>query len=299
MGTFGIAGATLDFDVRDEPGGPAVVALHGLTSSRRRESLMRLDVASRVEGIRLLRYDARGHGRSGGTTDPATYRWPALARDLLGLLDHVLPGERVHGVGPSMGAGTLLHAALADPGRFASLTLLLPPTAWDTRRARSRDYERSAEAVAAHGVAALDAGADDADLPPAARGRPHTDPDVRADLLPAILRGAATTDLPAPDELGRITVPVQILAWTGDPGHPESTAATLRERLPAAGLSIAATPDDVVWWSRLLAARLRRWETVDPTVAGGAAGVREATGRRPRGERAGVSPWKGRWFDSG
>ncbi|MFP5020386.1 alpha/beta fold hydrolase [Pseudonocardia phyllosphaerae] len=282
MGTYEIAGAALDFDVTGDTG-PAVVGLHGLTSSRRRESLMGLDVAARVDGIRLLRYDARGHGRSGGTRDPADYRWPALAHDLLGLLDEVLPGRRVHGIGPSMGTGTLLHAALADPGRFASLTLMLPPAAWETRAARAGEYERAAAAVEADGIGAFTAGADDSLLPPAARGRPHTEPDVDPGLLPTILRGAARTDLPFPDDLERIGVPVQILAWTCDPGHPESTAATLRERLPAAGLSIAATPDDVVWWSRLYAARLRRWESLDPTADPAPEGVRERprdTGRR-------------------
>ncbi|MEJ8277941.1 alpha/beta fold hydrolase [Pseudonocardia spirodelae] len=288
MGSFEVAGAVLDHDLTGDAG-PAVVALHGLTSSRRRESVMGLDVAGRITGIRLLRYDARGHGRSTGTTDPADYRWPSLARDLLALLDHALPGRRVHGIGPSMGAGTLLHAALADPDRFASLTLMLPPTAWDTRRARAADYERAAVAVEAGGVTAFDPGTDEELLPPAARGRPRTAPDVRADVLPAVLRGAAATDLPDPDELERITVPVQILAWTGDPGHPESTARTLRSRLPAAGLAIAETPDDVRWWVRLVAARLRRWETLDPTPP--------APSGRPRGDRAGVSPCEGRWSE--
>ena len=36
---------------------------------------------------RLIRYDARGHGESGATADPADYAYPSLAADQLALAD--------------------------------------------------------------------------------------------------------------------------------------------------------------------------------------------------------------------
>ena len=45
--------------------------------------------------------------------------------------------ERVHGVGPSMGTGTPLHAASREPERFTGLTLWCHPTAWETRPAQA------------------------------------------------------------------------------------------------------------------------------------------------------------------
>ena len=36
---------------------------------------------------RLIRYDARGHGESGGGDEPREYALESLADDLLGLLD--------------------------------------------------------------------------------------------------------------------------------------------------------------------------------------------------------------------
>jgi pimeloyl-ACP methyl ester carboxylesterase len=40
-----------------------------------------------LRGIRLIRYDARGHGGSKATYRPEDYQWPALAADMLGLAD--------------------------------------------------------------------------------------------------------------------------------------------------------------------------------------------------------------------
>lgn len=51
----------------------------------------------------------------------------------------MFPGERVHGVGPSMGGATLLHTACRQPDRFSGLTLMVPPTAWETRAAKSAE----------------------------------------------------------------------------------------------------------------------------------------------------------------
>ncbi|RYJ05226.1 MAG: alpha/beta hydrolase [Actinomycetales bacterium] len=251
MSLFSVPGARISFDVVGDDG-PAVVALHGLTSSRRREELMQLDVANHVPGVRLLRYDARGHGRSTGRARPEDYRWPRLAEDLLALVDDVFPGEPVHGVGPSMGTATLLHAALSRPDRFRTLTLMVPPTAWASRRARAAGYEEAASLVETEGVAAF-VGADDAPRPPAVAHTPVGVPDVPTGLLPAVMRGAASSDLPRPQVVATIRVPTLVLAWTHDEGHPLSTAETLTSLLPDTTLRIAETPDDLATWPSLVA----------------------------------------------
>lgn len=256
MATLDVPGATLDFDVVGTDG-PPVVALHGLTSSRRREARMGLDVADRVDDVRLLRYDARGHGLSSGRHEPGDYRWSALARDLAALLDHVFPGERVHGVGPSMGTGTLLHAAVAEPWRFETLTLMIPPTAWATRAAKATEYEWSARLVESSGVRAFVAAADEAPDPPAVAGRPHTMPDVAEDLLPTVLRGAAGSDLPPRPAIGDVEQPTLVLAWTDDPAHPLETADALVELLPSSRLVVASHPDDVALWPKEIATHVR------------------------------------------
>jgi 3-oxoadipate enol-lactonase len=245
--TFDVPGAVLDVELSDEGGHP-VVQLHGLTSSRRRDRVLDLDLGRGLSGTRLLRYDARGHGRSTGRPVPADYRWEVLADDLLRLLDAWFPGERVHGVGPSMGTGTLLHAAVREPDRFAGLTLLVPPTAWGTRVAKSADYRLAAEVVEEHGMAAFVEAGRMVAPPPATVGVPETVPDVAESLLPTLLRGAALTDLPAPEAVATLDLPVLLLAWTGDPSHPLSTAEALHGLLPDARLEVATSLDHVHTW---------------------------------------------------
>ncbi|WP_082789312.1 alpha/beta fold hydrolase [Tsukamurella pseudospumae] len=253
MTSFDVPGARLAVEYSDEGGRP-VVQLHGLTSSRARDRVLDLDLGRGLSGTRLLRYDARGHGRSTGRPVPADYRWPNLADDLLRLLDAWFPGERVHGVGPSMGTGTLLHAAVRDPDRFGGLTLMVPPTAWATRPAKSIEYRSAATFLEERGLQAFLAAGEDAPVPPATVGHPATVPDVPEELLPALFRGAADSDLPAPEALARIDIPVTLLAWIDDPAHPVSTAEELSRMLPRASLSVARTPQDVRAWPAVLCA---------------------------------------------
>ncbi|MBS4099892.1 alpha/beta fold hydrolase [Tsukamurella paurometabola] len=251
MPTFRVPGAELATEFSDEHGRP-VVQLHGLTSSRARDRVLDLDLGRGLSGTRLLRYDARGHGSSTGRAVPEDYRWPNLADDLLRLLDHWFPGERVHGVGPSMGTGTLLHAAVREPARFSGLTLMVPPTAWATRLAKAAEYRAAAGLIEASGLEEFLAAGEGAVPPPATVEHPRTGPDVPESLLPSLFRGAAASDLPALEEIARIDVPVTVLAWIDDPAHPVSTAEALSRALPRATLSVARTPQDVQEWPSVL-----------------------------------------------
>lgn len=251
MTAFSVPGAALAWELSDE-GGVPVVQLHGLTSSRARDRVLDLDLGVGLSGTRLLRYDARGHGESTGRAVPDDYRWPALADDLLALLDARFPGEQVYGVGTSMGCGTLLHAATREPERFSGLTILLPPTAWETRRSQRQNYLANADLIEAHGLAAFLARAAEEPAPPATVGRPATLPEVSESLLPSVFRGAGDSDLPDPAQLARIEAPVRILAWVDDPSHPMSTAHRLAEILPNTTLTVARTPGDVREWPAVL-----------------------------------------------
>ncbi|MGB6124848.1 MAG: alpha/beta hydrolase [Gordonia sp. (in: high G+C Gram-positive bacteria)] len=255
MAKFTVPGAELDVSFSDEHGHP-VVQLHGLTSSRARDRTLGLDLGRGLSGTRLLRYDARAHGLSTGRPIADDYRWPQLADDLLRLLDAWFPGERVHGVGPSMGTATLLHAATLDPDRFSSLTLVIPPTAWATRIAMADGYRAAAELIERDGVDAFVEAGRAVPQPPTLAGVAETVPDIVANLLPSVLRGAAASDLPSPDMIAGIHVPTSILAWVDDPGHPLSTAEVLVDLLPSASLTVAHTPADLAAWPGLLHAQV-------------------------------------------
>lgn len=255
-GTFPVPGAQLSTSFSDEHG-QAVIQLHGLTSSRQRDRLLDLDLGRGLSGTRLLRYDARGHGTSTGRAASTDYQWDTLAGDLLMLLDAHFPHEQVHGVGPSMGCATLLKAAVLNPDRFSGFTLMLPPTAWESRKAQASEYLSRAEFLETHGMDAFLNAEKLHAQPPATVGTPDTVPDISAELLPWAYRGAAQSDLPSKEEITKITVPTTILSWTDDPGHPVSTAIELTRLMPNAQLRIATTPAEVTRWPQHLRDDLR------------------------------------------
>lgn len=236
--------------------GPDFVWGHGLTSSIASEDELGLfDFGSIARSVSVLRYDARGHGDSGSTPDTADYHWRALAEDQLALADRLGIGAHVAG-GASMGAATALHAAVLAPGRIRGLVLVIPPTAWATRAAQTDLYAAMADLVAAGEHETLLAAAASRPAPDPFTDDPYwgerfervltgTDPE----RLARVFRGAVITDLPAEAEIAAIDVPTLILAWTGDPGHPASTAARLQELIPGADLALATTPDGLAGWT--------------------------------------------------
>jgi 3-oxoadipate enol-lactonase len=252
-----VRGVRLAVDVRGS--GPVLVWGHGLTSSRRREDEMGglfgwsgLADAGRAT---VVRYDARGHGESGATPDADDYRWDALALDQWALVD-ALGLERPVLGGASMGAATALHAALLRPADVAGLVLVIPPTAWATRRAQASMYQAGADLVEASGTAPFVEAAAGAPVPAPFRDlpeQPRAVPDVAEDVLPTVLRGAAASDLPDPDALRSLDVPAVVLAWAGDPGHPEATAAVLADVLPQATLEVAEDLRTMLAWPERVA----------------------------------------------
>lgn len=251
-------GATLAYDSSGD--GPIVVQAHGLTSSRDAE-LELLDVRALAdEGQRLVRYDAAGHGRSPGSDDPERYRWTVLADDLIALLDEVGAEQPVDAIGISMGTGTILTAAVRHPERFRRLVLGLPPTAWDTRPAQAALYRQMADIIETRGWEGLAEllAAGPVTLPPVMAERELTPRfELRPETAPTVLRGAALSDLPTPDELVTLRMPVLLLPWAGDPGHPLATAERLHELLPDSELFVAENAADADTWPRRIAAFLR------------------------------------------
>lgn len=239
--------------------GPPVIWAHGLTSSRRAEvesPLLDLDAVAQVS--RVLRYDARGHGESGLSVELARYGWDEMALDQLALATH-LGIDRYVAAGASLGAATALQAAVAAPDRVAALVLVIPPTAWETRAAQSELYGSMADVVERSGTDALARAAAIVPPPDPLRDRPEwrearlrrlrqADP-VR---LATVFRGAATTDLPRRDRIAAIAAPTLVLAWTGDDGHPVSTAEELERLMPKATARYATTYEEFVGWSDLV-----------------------------------------------
>lgn len=246
--------------VRRTGSGPAFVWGHGLTSSMAKEDDAGLFDWSRVgRGHELVRYDARGHGTSEAGGGAAAYGWDALAVDLFAVADG-LGLDSFSAGGASMGAATTLHAAVARPERIDAMVLVIPPTAWATRVAQAGIYEGSAAVVEDAGIEGLMAARAALPPPPIFAGHPEllgSPPDVAAEVLPTVLRGAAATDLPPLERLATLDQPTLILAWKGDPGHPVATATALADALVRAELVVAPTLTEVTLWPEAVARFLR------------------------------------------
>lgn len=234
---------------------------HGFASSRAQDQRTQLlDWKRLAGGCRLVRWDARGHGDSDGVAEPGEYRWDNLGRDLVALAD-ALDVERFAAGGVSMGAAIALHAAAQAPDRVYALALVLPPTAYETRAIQAREYLECAAMVEREGVDAYAARVNSAPMPGLLEefaSRYQFVPAVSEQLLPAVLRGAAESDLPAMDAIRSIEAPTLVLAWDADPGHPLSTAERLVHRLPRAELHVARDISDLGSWTERIETFLAR-----------------------------------------
>src|SRR3954469_13937447 len=113
MATVNVNGTAFGYDETGE--GPAVVLLHAAIGDRR---MWDAQFTALAATHRVIRYDRRGFGETGGETgEHAHYE------DLLALLD-ARGIERVALVGASMGGACALDAALAAPERITRLALL-------------------------------------------------------------------------------------------------------------------------------------------------------------------------------
>ncbi len=263
MAQVNLRGFDLDYDVCGGGAAPPLIWGHGLTGSRGQSAAYPLvDLAPAEADRAVVRYDARGHGLSSMLDDPTQGSWAELANDQLALIDH-LGFDRVVIGGVSMGAGTAMHAALQLRDRLDKMILVIPPTGWAERAPQIALYEQMARVVEAKGPKALLAAS--TELPPPdpflgtteyADRRAGTLGSADPTRLAACFRGAAFADLPALDDLATITTPTLVLAWSGDPGHPVSTAEQLRATLPYVQVSIATTRAEYDSWSSLLHAFL-------------------------------------------
>lgn len=193
--------------------GPAVVLLHSY--------LMDLDMfAPQVEAFgadhRLIAIDERGHG---GTPADAPFDYWDVARDVLGVLDH-LGVERATIVGTSQGGFIALRTALIAPDRVTGIVALGTSAAAEDPQVAA-GYRQMAEAWVAGGptdqlldmVATICLGHFDATEWKAKWRTVGGEPFVR--ILTALVDRDSVLD-----RLGEISCPVLVLHGSADAAYP-------------------------------------------------------------------------------
>ena len=242
----------IDLYYEEYGSGPDLLFAHGLMGSvafapqfgERIE-----DIAAR--GLHVVAYDARGHGRSGFTTDPSDYTWASLAEDMLGLI-RALRLQHPVIYGGSMGASTALLLALEHPDAVSKLILQSPPGFGEGIAAARRQFlalsylfQFLGPGLTARFVTML----------PGVRKAAQAAPgfDLRAFLamqrrraIVAAIRGLLREGAPIPIErFGEIQQPALVLTHPDDPIHPLSSGELLHARLPHAKLAVA--PSATYW----------------------------------------------------
>jgi 3-oxoadipate enol-lactonase len=240
------SGGRLRVRVRGE--GPPIVWCHGVFFPIEVDDHSTLGrVLCGVPGMKVVRFDARGHGQSPPGDDALAHRWDTMAEDVLGVADALGLDTFALG-GISMGSAVALGAALRCPARVRAMLLVAPPTAWDTRPPERTRYLEllalgSSEAVARRHEEEL-AAAFGASIPPALVAMIAGIRKTPWAALSRVLAGAAESDMPSADALGSLQVPVLVRPWPDDAGHPLSTAETLASALPRARHAVLSSFDD-------------------------------------------------------
>lgn len=209
---------------------PGLVLSNSLGASL---DMWRPQVAAFARHFRVLRYDTRGHGRSGVT--PGPYTIGQLAADVLRLVDAARL-ERVSFCGLSLGGATGLWLAAHAAGRFERFVFCnTVPWLGPAEALRSR-----AAAVRRDGLGGLVDATMDRWFTPDFRVRdPQAVADIRAAFLATPVEGyaACCEALAGFDErasLPTIRSPVLVVAGTDDPAPPLAAARDYAAKIAGA-----------------------------------------------------------------
>ncbi len=256
--------------------GAAIVLCHGITATR--EQVVHGSVALARKGYRQVAYDARGHGESEPAPAGQSYTYPELADDLERVLAHRVTAGRPLLVGHSMGAHTIVAAALRDTDQIAGIVIVgpvvmgLPPP-----EAIVEEWGKLAEGFERGGVEGFLAVYDERGHDPAwretimrftrARLEKHRHPEAVAEAMRVI---ATTQPFDNIDEIEFLDIPALVVASRdeADPGHPYAVAEAYAAKLPQGRLiSEAEGQSPLAWQGGRLSREIAAF-CEEPEVAG-------------------------------
>ena len=222
--------AIIGYQVEGPEGGPAVLLINSIASTR---ELWTRQMPALTSRYRVIRYDARGHGQS--SVPSGDYTLDELGRDALAVLDHA-DVAAAHVCGISLGGLTAQWLGLHAPDRVSSLVLantgarIGSVDSWNERMGLVR--EKGMTAVA------------DLTIPrwfsPEFQQRdPETVHAFRTMIQACRAEGylgccAALRDADLRDRIADISRPTLAIASTADAATPAEGLAFIRDRVPGA-----------------------------------------------------------------
>ena len=231
-----INGFQMNYQVSGRAEAPPVILHHPLATTL--ESWGEL-TAALEPAYRVIRFDARGHGKSEAT--PGAYRFGQLTSDVIGLMDH-LGVAKARYVGLSMGGFVGQYLGLLHASRFHSLGLVSTSSSmsagqeiWDTR----------IRTAAEDGMPTVVDGAMARWVAPKvlAGSNPALVARLRAMVLATPPVGyvgwcEAIRTLDITSRLGEIKLPVQVIVGALDPATPPAAAEVIHKGIPGSELVV-------------------------------------------------------------
>ena len=224
--------ATISYEVGGPAEGPVLLLINSIASTR---ELWARQVPAFTSRHRVIRYDARGHGRS--SAPAGDYTVEQLGRDALAILDDAGAGT-AHVCGISLGGLTAQWLAVHAGQRVRSLIVantaarIGTAESWTERMALVR--EQGMSAVAEMTIPRW--------FSPEFRERdPDTVRTFRTMIQACPVSGylgccAALRDADLREAIAAIRCPTLVIAADGDATTPADGLAFIRDRVPGAGM---------------------------------------------------------------
>ncbi len=230
----------LSFHYRDEGLGLPFVFQHGLGG----DVSQPFSVYRPALEIRLLGFDARGHGQTHPLGNPNRLSIATLAEDLIAFLDHLAIDRAVVG-GISLGSAVAVNVALRFPKRVLGLVLSRPAWVDGPLPENVHLYATIARLIRDPGAKE---GLEQFRKTPEYQAMERESPDCARSLVgqfeqPRAEEGVARlerlpgdTPCASRDDYRKIETPTLILGHRQDPIHPWAFAETLGRLIPGAEL---------------------------------------------------------------
>lgn len=231
-----VNGINLNFELSGNNSGPAVVLHHPLATNLSSWDELTAALEPRY---RVLRLDARGHGRS--DAPKGAYTFEMLSRDVVDLMTQC-GIEKAHFIGLSMGGMVGQYLGLLHPDRFHSLCLVstssrIPAEArpiWEQRIANAPQQGMGAQVEAAlQRWLSPRAMKEDQNLVKRLTGMIEATPvDGYVGWCHAI------GGLDVTDRLGAIKLPTRVIVGELDPATPVAASQAIHAAIPGSDLVV-------------------------------------------------------------
>ena len=230
-----INGIRMNYEVSGKDGATPIMLHHPLATNLNIWDELTAVLSSRY---RVVRFDARGHGKTEATRAP--YNFETLTADTIGLMDH-LKIDRAHYLGLSMGGMVGQYIGLMHPKRVHDLILVstssrVPPEGqglWDER----------IKTVHEKGMASQPEGSMQRWLAAANRKKPELVARLSKmiEATPAegfMGWGGAIRNLNITDRLKAIALPTRVIVGAEDPATPPAAAEAIHRQIAGSDLIV-------------------------------------------------------------